>query len=350
MSAGGRRRLGRTALELPPIGFGAAPVGNLYRPMSDEEAAETIAAALDSGLRYIDTAPYYGFGLSERRVGEAIRGRKDVIVSTKVGRLLLPAGPTTDPRVERHGFLSPMPFTPIFDYSYSGVLRSYEASLQRLGLSRVDILLVHDIGRMTHGNGHGAHLEALTLGGGLRALERLRDEGTVSAIGLGVNEIPICLDLIRRAPLDLILLAGRYTLLEQKALDRLLPLCAAADVSVVIGGPYNSGILAGGSSPSPHYDYAPAPAQMVERAARIERICARHGVETGAAALQFVLAHPAVASVIPGLASIEQVRQTVKRAAAAIPPALWRDLKSEGLLDRDAPVPVEGAVLAEVRA
>jgi D-threo-aldose 1-dehydrogenase len=339
-----RRRVGRTAVELPALGLGTAPLGNLYRAIPDAQAEAVIAAALEAGLRYLDTAPFYGFGLSERRVGQAVRGAGDVIVSTKVGRLLVPAGRNVRLDAERHGYRSPMPFSPIFDYSYSGILRSHEASLQRLGLSRVDILYIHDIGRMTHGHDHLAQMEALTQGGGLRALQRLRDEGTVSAIGIGVNEVQICLDLMERAPLDLILLAGRYTLLEQPALDRLLPRCLASDVSVVIGGPYNSGILTGAA----HYDYAPPPPAIVEKVRRIERVCASHGVALGAAALQFVLAHPAVASVIPGLASVEEVEETIARAAASIPAGLWSDLKSEGLIRADAPVPERAP--AEVRA
>jgi D-threo-aldose 1-dehydrogenase len=336
-----RRPVGRTRLERPVLGLGTAPLGNLYRAITDAQAGAVINAALDAGLRYVDTAPYYGFGLSERRVGQALRGAGDVVLSTKVGRLLVPAGPGAAPDSERHGFRSPMPFDPVYDYSYSGILRSHEASLERLGLPRVDILYIHDIGRATHGHDHLAQMEALTEGGGLRALQQLRDEGSVSAIGVGVNEIEICLDLMERAPLDLILLAGRYTLLEQPALEHLLPRCLASNVSVVIGGPYNSGILAGPSGAAAQYDYAPPPPPIVERVRRIERVCAGHGVEMGAAALQFVLAHPAVVSVIPGLASVSELDQTVARAAAPIPAGLWSDLKLEGLLDAEAPVPEE---------
>lgn len=339
------RRVGRTTLELPAVGFGAAPIGNLYRRISDEQAAGALAAALEAGLSYVDTAPYYGFGLSERRVGEAVRGRSGAIVSTKVGRLLVPA--QVDAGAERHGFVSPLPFSPIFDYSYAGILRSHEASLQRLGLARVDILFVHDLGRLTHGRGHAGQMEALFDGGGLRALQRLRDEGIVSAIGIGVNEVAICLELIERAPLDLILLAGRYTLLEQKALDLLLPLCLERGISVVIGGPYNSGILAGAAPEGAHYDYARPPRAVLERARAIARVCASHQVALGAAALHFVLAHPAVASVIPGLASAAEVEETLARLAAPVPPALWSDLKSEGLLHPDAPVPAEAKLILE---
>ena len=297
-------------------------------------------AALQAGLRYVDTAPYYGFGLSERRVGDAVRGSPGAIVSTKVGRLLTPLPEGADLTGERHGFRSPMPFEPVYDYSHDGVLRSHEASLQRLGLSRVDILYVHDIGTVTHGPHHGERMAQLFDGNGLRALQRLRDEGTVGAIGLGVNEIDICLEVMRRAPVDVILLAGRYTLLEQSALEVLLPRCLETGTSVVIGGPYNSGILATGSgATTAKYNYAPAPEAVRDRVRRLEQVCARHGVLLGAAALQFVLAHPAVASVIPGLASGHEVHETVARAQAPIPAALWDELRTQGLIDPRAPTP-----------
>jgi D-threo-aldose 1-dehydrogenase len=349
MSRVALRPLGRTGLSVPELGFGAAPLGNLYRTISDAEAHDALDAALAAGLGYVDTAPYYGFGLSERRVGDAVRPHKDVIVSTKVGRLLQPVAGAFDPGAERNGFRSPMPFEPVFDYTHDGVLRSYEASLQRLGLAQVDILYVHDIGRETHGAGHAARMAQLLGGGGLHALRRLREQGSVRAIGIGVNEIEICLDLMDRVELDVILLAGRYTLLEQNALDVLLPRCQASGTSVVIGGPYNSGILATGSLAAlPHYNYAPAPDPVIERVRRLHQVCAAHGVLLGAAALQFVLAHPAVASVIPGLANGHEVRETVARAHAPIPAALWAELKAERLIHPQAPTPA--AALHEVRA
>jgi D-threo-aldose 1-dehydrogenase len=334
-----RRRVGETALFVPEVGFGTAPVGNLYRAVPEEVAQRTLAAALDAGLTYADTAPYYGFGLAETRLGSALAVREDVVVSTKVGRLLAPAtGPLPD---ERHGFHHGLPFTPLFDYSHDGVLRSHEASLARLGRERVDMLFVHDIGRATHGAAHETMLAQLIDGGGLAALERLRDEGAVAAFGIGVNEIDICLELMDRARLDVILLAGRYTLLEQEALDLLLPRCVAEQVSVVIGGPYNSGILAASTSaPRLAYNYAPAPTEVVARARRIEAVCGRYGASVGAAALQFVLAHPAVASVIPGIASPTEAEETMTRYRAALPAQLWDELKAEGLLRADAPSPV----------
>jgi D-threo-aldose 1-dehydrogenase len=334
------RTLGRTAVGVTALGLGTAPLGNLYRTISDVAARETVDAALELGIRYFDTAPYYGFGLSEQRVGEALAGHANVVVSTKAGRLLKQV-PHVDPAGERHGFLSPMPFEPEFDYSYDGVLRSHEQSLQRLGLARVDILLIHDIGRQTHGDAHAAKLTQLIDGGGLNALRRLRDEGTVSAIGLGVNEVEICLDLTDRVELDVLLLAGRYTLLEQGAIDELLPRCTKDGVSVVIGGPFNSGILATGVSAgeAPRYNYNLAPAAIRERASRLEVVCASYNVPLVAAALQFPLAHPAVSAVIPGFASAAEVRSGVAQFHTPIPAELWTDLQAQDLIDPRAPVP-----------
>ena len=208
-----RRALGRTQLQLSELGLGAASLGNLHRPLTDADAAETVAAAFDAGMNYVDCAPYYGFGLCEQRVGAGLRGREGIVVSSKVGRLLAPAPGVTDDS-ERFGFRSALPFAPVFDYSYDGVMQSWESSLQRLGWSRIDILYVHDIGRMTHGHRHPERMHQLIHGGGLRALTKLRAEGQVDAIGIGVNEIPICLELLGEVDLDVILLAGRYTLLE----------------------------------------------------------------------------------------------------------------------------------------
>jgi D-threo-aldose 1-dehydrogenase len=325
-----RRRIGRTDLTVPELGFGTAALGNLFREVPDDTARATIAAALAAGLTYADTAPYYGFGLAERRLGEA--QAEDAIVSTKVGRLLEPAREPLPP--ERHGFISSEPFEPVFDYSYDGVLRSHEDSLLRLNRDRIDILFVHDIGERTHGANHEA-MRGQLLDGGFRALERLRSEGAISAFGIGVNETGIALDLLDRIAMDVILLAGRYTLLEQGALDALLPRCVATGTSIIIGGPYNSGLLTGGAT----YDYEAAPPEILDRARRLETVCARHGVPLAAAALQFPLAHPAVASVIPGLASPKEVDDTVTRYATPIPPALWDELKAEGLLRADAPTP-----------
>jgi D-threo-aldose 1-dehydrogenase len=334
------RTLGRTGIGVTTLGLGLAPLGNLYRAVSDGEARETLQTAVELDIRYFDTAPYYGFGLSERRAGDELREESQVVISTKVGRLLKP-DPDVDTSVERCGFVSPMPFEPVYDYSYDGILRSHDDSLQRLGRSRVDVLFIHDIGKLTHGDRHDERLAQLIDGGGLRALQRLREEKAVSAIGVGVNEIGICLDLMNRAQLDVLLLAGRYTLLEQGAIDELLPLCTDTGVSVVIGGPFNSGILATGATPvaPARYNYGPAPREVRERVTRLEAICRSHGVPLAAAALQFPLAHPAVAAVIPGFANAGEVRTGVEHFQFPIADSFWSDLRTEGLIDARAPVP-----------
>ncbi len=334
------RRVGTTGLRVTELGFGGAPLGNLYESMPDSAARDTLSAAIEAGIAYFDTAPYYGFGLSERRLGDGLREHESLVVSTKVGRLL-----QADARLHgsglRHGFCSPLPFEPVFDYSYDGVMRSWEASQQRLGLARIDILLAHDIGRLTQGVNHDVTFRQLTTGGGLRALERLRADAAIQAMGLGVNEIEICLEAMAHARLDVILLAGRYTLLEQGALDALLPACARSGTSIIVGGPYNSGILATGTRQGGplHYNYEPAPAAVIERVRRLEAHCDRYHVPLAAAALQFPLAHPQIASVIPGLASRQQIGRTLTLYETPIPAELWQDLKHEGLVRADAPVP-----------
>ena len=337
-----RRKMGQTDCALPELGFGAAAMGNLYAAIDDASAAATLDAALSAGFRYFDTAPHYGRGLSERRLGDGLRGRGDVIVSTKVGRLMDPDASITDDR-ERDGFHTAMPFRARYDYSYDGILRSHEQSLQRLGLARVDMLFVHDIGRVTHGEADARYREQLIAGGGFRALESLRDQGAIAGFGLGVNEVEVCLDLMEAVRFDVILLAGRYTLLEQGALDALFPACAMAGTSIVIGGPYNSGILATGSAAAGRYNYAPAPEPVLAKVRALEAVAARHRVSLPAAALAFVLAHPLVASVIPGIADPQQVSDTMRLYAEPIPSAFWADLRAEGLVRPDAPLPGEGA-------
>ena len=334
-----RRIISRSGLPVSEIGFGAAMLGNLYHPMSDSDARATLAAALDSGMTYVDTAPRYGHGLSERRVGDVLRERSNVVLSTKVGRLFH-ANAALGGYGERDGFHSPMPFESVYDYSYSGILRSYEDSLQRLGLARIDILYVHDIGRLTHGEDHPRAFAQL-VGGGFRALEELRAAGAIAAFGLGVNEWEVCLEAMEVSDLDVVLLAGRYTLLEQGAAARFLPACAERAISVVIGGAYNSGILATGtrSGETPLYNYAPAPASVLERVRRLESICDQFDVPLAAAALQFPLAHPTVVSVIPGLGSVAKVAETIELYRTEIPPGFWARLREAALLDPNAPLP-----------
>jgi D-threo-aldose 1-dehydrogenase len=335
------RELGTTGLKVTELGFGTAPLGNLFHPLPDETARATLAAAEAAGFGYYDTAPFYGFGLSERRLGDALRARNDIVLSTKVGRLLKPVPGPVDQTIVRHGYATPMPFEPVYDYSYDAVMRSYDASLQRLGLSRIDILYIHDIGRLTHGEQNAARMTELTKGGGLKALEELRASKAISGFGMGVNEVPACLEVMGHARLDMILLAGRYTLLEQNPLDDLFPLCEKASTAIVVGGPYNSGILAVGTKTRAplYYDYEPAPAEVIEKVRQIEAVCDRHGVPLPAAALQFPLAHKLVASVIPGLDSPERVNQTIALYRHKIPAALWQELRHEKLIRTDASVP-----------
>ena len=335
------RQIGSTGLCVTELGFGTAPLGNLFRPLPDAAARESLATAEKCGFGYYDTAPFYGFGLSERRLGDALRGRKNVILSTKIGRLLNPVPGPVDENQVRHGYATPMPFEPVYDYSYDAVMRSFEESLQRLGLSRIDILYIHDIGRLTHGDENKARMAELTKGGGLKALEELRAAKAISGFGMGVNEVAACLEVMDHARLDVILLAGRYTLLEQTPVDDLFPRCQAAGTAIVVGGPYNSGILAIGTKTSAplYYNYEPAPSDVVEKVRKIETVCDRHGVPLAAAALQFPLAHPLVASVIPGLDSPERVNQTMALYRHHIPAALWHELRQEKLLRPDAPAP-----------
>lgn len=335
------RKLGKTGLSVTELGFGTAPLGNLFRPLPGDVADATLAAAKAAGFGYYDTAPFYGFGLAERRLGDALRGQPGIVLSTKVGRLLNPVAGPVDPNAVRHGYASPMPFEPVYDYSYDAVMRSFAESLQRLGLSRIDLLYIHDIGRLTHGDANAARMAELTKGGGLKALEELRASGAIAGFGMGVNEVPACLEVMAHARLDIILLAGRYTLLEQTPLDDLFPACEAADTSIVVGGPYNSGILAVGTqSGAPlYYNYESAPADVIAKVAKIEGICANHDVPLAAAALQFPLAHALVASVIPGLDSPVRVDQTLSLYRHPIPAAFWIDLRDAGLVRAGAPLP-----------
>lgn len=341
MTALRRRRLGGQGLEVTELGFGAASLGNLYQPVSDTEARSVIEAAYAGGVRYFDTAPHYGFGLSERRLGDGLRAhdRAQFVLSTKVGRLLAPSRDGAVPAV-RHGFHSALPFEPVFDYSYQGVMRSFEDSLQRLGLARIDVLLIHDIGKATHGPAN-TELFRLCMEGGYKALDELRAKGLVGAIGLGVNEYEVCQDAMQWGRFDCFLLAGRYTLLEQQSLDTFMPACARHGATVIIGGAYNSGILATGTrGPGPRYfNYAPAPDAIVERVGRLESVCDEFGVTLAAAALQFPLAHPVVASVIPGVATVGQFEQTLRLFGENIPEAFWHTLKARGLLRAEAPIP-----------
>lgn len=324
------------ALVLPRLGLGGAPLGNLYRAIDDVAARHTLDAAWDAGIRFFDTAPHYGQGLSERRLGDFLRGRSDFVLSTKVGRLLVPAGPAEI----RHGFVSPMPFDIRYDYSYAGIRRSFEDSLQRLGIDAVHILFVHDIGRVTHGEAHEHYLREL-LDSGYKALIELKQEGRIRALGVGVNEVAVCEQVLDHADVDCFLLAGRYTLLEQGPAESFFPRCVERGVQVILGGVYNSGILAlgSGSSDTLHFNYAPATAAVIEAVRRIEAVCAEFDVRLPAAALQFAGAHPAVASLLIGLDRPDRVADTLRLQAEVIPREFWLALRERGLLSGSSPIP-----------
>lgn len=337
MKAADTRRLGRGNLRVSQLGFGGAPLGNLFSELDEGDATHAVASAFASGIRFFDTAPLYGHGLSEHRIGAALRHRRrdDFVLATKVGRLLRP-----DPAADGGLYRKILPFATAYDYSYDGVLRSIEDSLQRLGLARIDIVHIHDVDVWTHGSQAAMDARfAEVMKGGYRALLRLREEKVIGAIGVGVNEWQACQRFAAEGDFDCFLLAGRYTLLEQAALDSFLPLCVARDIAVIIGGPFNTGILATGAMEGATYDYRPAPAEVMARVRRIEAICRSHGVALASAALQFPLHHPAVSSVIPGARSAAEIAANVATFDAPIPPALWAELKQAGLLRPDAPTP-----------
>lgn len=327
-----KRRVGRTSLEVTSLGLGTATMGGSRIPISDDEGRAMVRAAWNAGVRYVDTAPFYGLGAAERRVGDALRGedRDNWVLSSKVGRLLRPGARPSD-----DGRLTPMPFHVVYDYSYDGILRSVEDSYQRLGLERIDILYVHDIGEYQHGKEANAHHFRLLRDSGYKALEELRRAGTVRAIGIGVNEKEVLIEALKFGDWDAFLLAGRYTLLEQGPLDDLLPMCSARGTSIVVGGPLNSGILAGRDT----WNYAAAPPEVVQRVNQLRAVCDAHKVPLAAAALQFPLAHPAVCAVIPGPRSAAEFDANLPLITMDIPAALWADLRQAGLLHPEAPTP-----------
>jgi D-threo-aldose 1-dehydrogenase len=320
------RTLGATSVRITRLGLGCAALGNLYREVDDADARATVQQAWDAGVRFFDTAPLYGHGLSELRLGAALAGsvadRADAVVATKVGRLL-EAGPPGDTI-----FAAMPPVRPVYDYSADGIRRSLDDSLARLGLDRVDVLHVHD----------PDHHETDALRGAFPALRRLRDEGVIGAIGAGMNQSAMLTRFVRDAGIDCALLAGRYTLLDQSALDDLLPAATSAGVSLICGGVFNSGLLAD-PRPGATFDYATAPPSLVERAHHLHAVCRRHDVSAVAAAMQFPLAHPAVASVIVGARSGDEIRGNCLAFELELPSALWDDLRSEGFLRDDAPTP-----------
>jgi D-threo-aldose 1-dehydrogenase len=332
------RRMRRSGLKVTELGLGGAPLGNLYQSVDNAEAINTVIVAYESGVRYFDTAPLYGHGLSERRVGTGLAGlcRADFVLSTKVGRLLRPESIAT---VNGGLYVSPPPFSGHYDYGYDAAWRSLDYSLHRLGVSRIDIVFIHDLDRRNHAPDTLEVHYRSALEGAHRALVQMREQGVIAAFGLGVNEWEVCERFILDGDPDCFLLAGRYTLLEQDPLESFLPLCQQRDVSIIIGGPYNTGILATGSQPGAYYDYEPATDEVRHKVSLIERVCEAFDVPLAAAALRFPLGHPSISSVIPGARNAAEVLNNIELMATDIPDEFWSALKIEKLIREDAPVP-----------
>lgn len=333
-------RLGNGGLTFTELGFGTAPLGNLYKAISDEEAHQVLESAWDAGVRYFDTAPLYGLGLSETRLNRFLRGkpRDSYVLSTKIGRYFKVTTPEKRDGLDK--WFDVPSRNEVYDYSYDGVMRSVEFSLERLGIDRIDILFAHDLDIFNHGSQEAldAKISQLMNDGGYKALSEMREQGIIKAFGGGVNEWQSCQTLTEQGDFDLFLLAGRYTLLEQEAQETFLPLAEARGIGLVIGGPYNSGVLATGPKPGAFYNYDPASQAILDRVARIEAICERHDVRLVDAAFQFPLRHPTTVSVIPGGQGLAEMESNVAAAQAEIPAALWADLKADGLMRQDAPV------------
>jgi D-threo-aldose 1-dehydrogenase len=335
-----RRRIGGTPLEVTQLGMGGASLGDMREVLPEAQAVATLEAAHAGGIRYFDTSPWYGNGKSELRFGHLLRTkpRASFVISTKVGRVH--ARPA-DPDNYRHpSWIGGLPFEPRFDYTRDGVLKSYEMSLARLGLNRVEALLIHDLDPRHQQSEEGVAraFDQLEAGGGYRALADLKARGEILAIGAGVNLTGMIPRFLARWPIDFFLVAMPYTLLDQAGLEE-LDMCAERGVSVVIGAPYASGILARGARPDATYDYRPAKPEVIARAQRISAVCGRHDVPLPAAALQFVFGHPSVAAVIPGPVAPEEVRSNIASMRREVPDALWAELKREGLIRQDAPTP-----------
>lgn len=334
MKVNTRNKLPRGDLSLTAFGLGCSQMGGLYRATTDDEVAGVFAAAWDAGVRYFDTAPFYGYSRSEHRLGMQLadRPRADFVLSTKVGRLLRPdasVAPGDD------GWATPYPFRPQFDYSYGGIMRSFADSQQRLGQACIDILYVHDIGRATHGDAHLQHWTQLTAGGGFRALDELRAGGVIKAVGLGVNEWEIIHDSLQEFDLDIAMLANRYTLLEQQSLT-LLDECRQRGTAIVVAGVFNSGVLVGKNK----FDYADAPPAVVKRVKALQATCAEFSVPLPAAAIQFPMAHPAVVSCVVGTRNAAQFTQNQAWFEQEIPDNLWVALRERGLVDARSPLPI----------
>ncbi len=339
MDAISTRQLGKTEVHVTELGFGGAPLGELFHPVSDEQARETLNAAWHAGIRYYDTSPFYGYGKSERRVGDLLRQQElgSYTLSTKVGRVLTA---THDLENFVYGYwMGGLPFDHRFDYSYDGIMRSYEDSLQRLGMHRIDLLLIHDLDHFFHSEAQvQAYLNQMFTSG-WRALDELKSAGLIKGVGAGLNKIGMMPRFLDMMPLDFFIVAMPYTLLDQDALDKEFPRCEEEGVGIVIGAVFASGILVTGPTETATYAYAPAPPEISEKVRRMQAVCERHQVPLPAAAMQFPLGHPMVASVIPGAFKPEFVEANKQHFNHPIPADLWAELKSEGLLREDAPVP-----------
>ena len=320
-------RLGRSALDVTKLGLGTAPLGGLFAPVSETEAEATIARAWSLGVRYFDTAPLYGFGLAEQRLGRFLctQPRNDYVISTKVGRLL--RADDTAPAEDDH-YKGTSGARPHFDYSYDGVMRSVDESLTRLGLDRIDILLVHD---------PDDHYDE-AVSGAFQALQRLRDDGTVRAIGAGMNQSEMLARFAETVPVDCVLLAGRYTLLDQDGLRTLMPACLARNIGIILGGIYNSGILANPQAGAT-FNYEAADSRLLGRARELDALCRRHGTELKAAAIQFAMANPAVTVALQGARSAEEAADNIAMTELPVPPSLWQELRARNLVDPRAPLP-----------
>jgi D-threo-aldose 1-dehydrogenase len=335
-----KRRVGKTALEVTELGFGSATIAGMNgTKVTEDEGRAIVGAALDAGVGYFDTAPHYGFGRSEHLLGDGLRFRSEpFVVSTKAGRLLKPVRSDAE-RTVQHPWTQPFPFEIAYDYSYDGIMRSYEMSLQRLGLGKIDILLIHDIGVQTHGEGNKKHWADLS-GGGYRALDELRRTGAISAIGFGVNEVPVLLDALEIGDWDVFLLANRYNLIEQTPLDALFPKCQERGTSVIAAGPFAAGVLAGTNVWGPTTGAYQAPPQhILDKVAALRLVADAHGVPLGAAALQFALTHPVICSVLTGPKSPSELNGILDWWSVKIPAAFWRDLAERKLVAEGTPLP-----------
>ncbi|WP_407180665.1 aldo/keto reductase [Bradyrhizobium sp. STM 3562] len=341
LSALPRRALGRTGLNVSVLGFGTAPLGDLYVQLDDRAAIAAVERAFELGINLLDTSPLYGHGLAEHRCGTAIRraSREQIVVCTKVGRWMDPM----HGRGDGSGFVGGQPHRAVVDYSYDGTMRSVEQSLLRLGTDRLDLLLIHDVDIWTHGADAIEERFREAMAGAYVALDRLRGEGVVAGIGVGVNEAEMCVRFAKAGSFDVMLLAGRYSLLEQPALTHFLPLAQQQGIGVLLGGVFNSGILATGAVSGAKYNYRDAPPEILAKVAEIERVCAAHGVALPTAALHFALGHPAVASVVLGAQAPQELERNAAALSTNVPTALWADLKAAHLLDADAPVPPAGS-------